>query len=138
MTMSVLSIAAAGGSALLRRIDLAAAALARVAVPTEPRLGRSADGLLTVNGEVVDPPVRVPSFVTTLSVGPDGLVSGLDPQSPEMPMPIGQIAVAPAPQDHMTALMDLLALQRAFELNNKVIQAADDILQGINSLRRKA
>lgn len=83
MTLSVLSIAAVGGSALLRRIDAAAAELARAAVPTE------------AGGEATD-----------------------------------------LPPDPMRALMDLLALQRAFELNNKVIRAADDILAGINSLRR--
>ena len=83
MTMSVLSIAAAGGSALLRRIDAAAADLARAADQPETA---SSDGLPAV--------------------------------------------------DPMRALMDLVALQRAFELNNKVIRAADDILAGINTLRR--
>ena len=34
-------------------------------------------------------------------------------------------------------LTDLIAAQRAFELNGKVIQAADEILQAVNNLRRE-
>lgn len=138
MTLA-LSIAAASGSALLRRIEAASADLARASVPAhKPLLGRTPDGFLTIDNQLVEPPVQVPSFITTLSLEPDGLVTGLDPESPEMPMPLGHVEPNTAPfLDPMRALMDLVALQRAFELNNKIIQAADDVLQGINTLRRK-
>lgn len=142
MTLDALSIAAAGGQALLRRMDAITADLAKSsAAPRAPQLGRTAEGWLTLDGKTVEPPVRVPSFITSLSIEADGLVTGRDPESPEMPMPIGQVEHDAAPDapniDPMRALMDLVALQRAFELNNRIIQAADDILQGINTLRRK-
>jgi len=40
--------------------------------------------------------------------------------------------------DPMRELAELVKLQRAFELNNRVIQAADEILQSVNNLRRKS
>lgn len=40
--------------------------------------------------------------------------------------------------DPMRELAELVKLQRAFELNARVIQAADEVLQSINNLRRKA
>ncbi|MBI3858381.1 MAG: flagellar hook-basal body complex protein [Planctomycetes bacterium] len=40
--------------------------------------------------------------------------------------------------DPMRELADLIQLQRAFELNSRVIQAVDDILQNVNNLRRKS
>jgi len=206
MTLRTLSIAADGGSALLRRIDNLSARLANSgSTPSDPsdldiavegegflrvilpdgsfgftraeRLTRNTDGLLaTTDGRVVDPPLEVPPFLEKLTIDPDGFIQGIDPQSPDAPMPIGQIelsrfenpealesvdgmifrateaagdrvdgspgeglgAIRPqAPINPMRDLMDLLALQRAFELNNKIIQAADDVLQGINTLRRK-
>jgi len=206
MTLRALSIAADGGSALLRRIDSLSARLAQAgSTPSDPNdldiavegdgflrvilpdgsfgftraesLTRNADGLLaTTDGRVVDPPLQLPPFLTKLTIDPDGFVQGIDPQSPETPMQIGQIelslfenpaalesvdgmlfrateaagdrvdgrpgeglgAIRPrAPINPMRELMDLLALQRAFELNNKIIQAADDVLQGLNTLRRK-
>jgi len=206
MTLRTLSIAAEGGSALLRRIDRISARLAKAAAtPVHPddldiavegegflrvilpdgsfgftraeSLTKNPDGLLaTTDGLIVDPPVQVPSFITSLTVDPDGFVQGIDPRTPEAPLPLGRIelsrfenpaalesadgalfrateaagdrvdgrpgeglgAILPkAPINPMRELMDLLALQRAFELNNKIIQAADDVLQGINTLRRK-
>jgi len=206
MTLRTLSIAADGGSALLRRIDNLSARLAkagstlsnpndlditvegegflRVILPDgsfgftrAESLTKNADGLLaTLDGRVVDPPVQVPPFITKLTVDPDGFVQGIDPQSPDAPTPIGQIELSrfenpaalesvdgmffrateaagdrvdgrpgeglgeirpQAPINPMRELMDLIALQRAFELNNRIIQAADDVLQGINTLRRK-
>jgi hypothetical protein len=143
MTLDALNIAAAGGQALLRRMDAISTDLAAATVePRTPNLGRNEDGFLTLDGRLVEPPVRVPSFITSLRLDADGLVTGVDPESPEMPMPVGQVEPSPAPAaadlDPMRALMDLVALQRAFDLNNKIIQAADDVLQGINNLRRKA
>ncbi|MBV8881388.1 MAG: hypothetical protein JO332_15590 [Planctomycetaceae bacterium] len=142
MSLDALRIAAVGGQALLRRMDAISAGLAEAAAgPRAPQLGKTSEGLLTLDGEVVEPPVAVPSFITDLTLDPDGLVTGIDPESPGVPMPIGQIeprpSAAPRGLDPMRALMDLVALQRAFELNNKVLQAADDVLQGINTLRRK-
>lgn len=142
MTLDALGIASSTGQALLRRIEAISADLAAAAAgPRTPVLGTTPEGLLTVDGDLVEPPVRVPSFVTKLTLEADGLVTGLDPESPEQPLPIGQIEprrVEVAPDlDPMRALMDLRALQRAFELNNRIIQAADDVLQGINTLRRK-
>src|SRR5438105_15686173 len=111
MTLRALSIAADGGSALLRRIDNLSARLAKAeSTPSNPndldiavegegflrviladgsfgftradRLTRNADGLLaTTDGRVVDPPVQVPSFITKLTIDPDGFVQGIDPQS---------------------------------------------------------
>jgi flagellar basal-body rod protein FlgG len=40
--------------------------------------------------------------------------------------------------DPMRELADLVQAQRAFELNNRLMQAADDILQSVNNLRRKS
>jgi flagellar basal-body rod protein FlgG len=40
--------------------------------------------------------------------------------------------------DPMRELADLIQAQRAFELNSRVMQAADEILQSVNNLRRKA
>jgi len=40
--------------------------------------------------------------------------------------------------DPMRELADLIQAQRAFELNNRVMQAADEILQSVNNLRRKS
>jgi flagellar basal-body rod protein FlgG len=40
--------------------------------------------------------------------------------------------------DPMRELADLIQAQRAFELNNRVLQAADEILQSVNNLRRKS
>jgi flagellar basal body rod protein FlgG len=37
----------------------------------------------------------------------------------------------------MRELAELAQVRRAFELNNKVIQTADEVLQGVNQLRRK-
>ncbi|HLY08218.1 MAG TPA: flagellar hook-basal body complex protein [Planctomycetota bacterium] len=232
MTLHALGIAAAGGAALLRRLDAISANLAnadtvgarrarltsdqvldtifesgtlevtqrdldlavegegffRVRLPDGSpaftragNLTKTADGLLaTADGLVLDPPVQVPPFLSTLTIDPDGLVRGLDPRSPGQPMPVGQIELsrfsnvsglqslggalfratdAAGDQidgrpgegfgtirqgvleqsniDPMRELMDLFHTQRAFELNNQVIQAADDILQSINTLRRK-
>ena len=40
--------------------------------------------------------------------------------------------------DHLRELADLVAAQRAFEINQRMMQAADEILQSINNLRRKS
>jgi len=40
--------------------------------------------------------------------------------------------------DPMRELADLVQAQRAFELNNRMMQAADEILQSVNNLRRKS
>ncbi|HVE39461.1 MAG TPA: flagellar hook-basal body complex protein [Planctomycetota bacterium] len=40
--------------------------------------------------------------------------------------------------DPLRELADLIQAQRAFELNNRVMQAADEILQSVNNLRRKS
>jgi len=40
--------------------------------------------------------------------------------------------------DPMRELADLVQAQRAFELNSRLMQAADDILQSVNNLRRKS
>ncbi len=40
--------------------------------------------------------------------------------------------------DPLRELVDLLQAQRAFELNNRAIQAVDEILQSVNTLRRKS
>lgn len=207
MTLQALSIAAAGGNALLRRIDAVSAALANAAASpgrsgdldiviegdgflrvTSPDAGarytrsggliRNSDGFLaTADGLVVDPPVQVPPFITTITIDPDGFVQGTIPEAPEAPLPLGQIelsrfenpsalesadgvlfreteaagnrtdarpgqgrgVIRPRPAiDPMRELMNLLALQRAFDLNTKVIQVADEVLQGINTLRRKS
>jgi flagellar basal-body rod protein FlgG len=39
--------------------------------------------------------------------------------------------------DPLRELADLIQAQRAFEINSRVLQAADDILQSVNNLRRK-
>jgi flagellar basal-body rod protein FlgG len=206
MTLQALGIAAAGGNALLRRIDAVSAALAKAAnAPLRSgdldlviegdgflclttadgdarylrggSLTRNADGFLaTADGLVLDPPIQVPSFIKTLTIDPDGFVQGTVADAPEAPLPLGQIdlsrfenpsalesadgvlfratdaagdridappgegmgLIRPQPAiDPMRELMNLLALQRAFELNAKVIQVADEVLQGINTLRRK-
>jgi flagellar basal-body rod protein FlgG len=226
MTLRALSIAAVGGSSLLRRFDAISLNLANVGKPGAHRLpleesfkigklqstqrdldvaiegdgflrvllangdpaftragslSRNADGYLAADGFLVDPPVQVPPFITKLTIDPDGLVEGLDPESPGALMPIGQIELSRFPNasgleplssflfrateaageridgrpgegfgsirqghlelstiDPMRELMDLAQVQRAFELNNRVIQAADEILQGINTLRRRS
>jgi len=232
MSLQALSIAAAGGDALLRRLDAISANLAnagvvgarrqrmtadqvlerilepgplastsrdldlaiegegffRVLLPDDGaaftragRLTRTGDGLLaTSDGLPLDPPVRVPSFITTLTIDPDGFVRGFDPGSPGAPVPIGQIELSrfenvpglrslggglfratdaagdrldgrpgeglgvirqgyleQSDVDPMRELMDLFHTQRAFELNNRVIEATDGILQSINTLRRR-
>jgi flagellar basal-body rod protein FlgG len=40
--------------------------------------------------------------------------------------------------DPLRELADLIQAQRAFELNSRVMQAADEILQSVNNLRRKS
>jgi len=40
--------------------------------------------------------------------------------------------------DPMRELADLIQAQRAFELNSRLMQAADEILQSVNNLRRKS
>jgi flagellar basal-body rod protein FlgG len=40
--------------------------------------------------------------------------------------------------DPIRELVDLIQAQRAFEINSRTIQAADEILQSINNLRRKS
>jgi flagellar basal-body rod protein FlgG len=40
--------------------------------------------------------------------------------------------------DPLRELADLIQAQRAFELNSRVVQAADEILQTVNNLRRKS
>jgi flagellar basal-body rod protein FlgG len=40
--------------------------------------------------------------------------------------------------DPIRELVDLIQAQRAFEINSRTIQAADEILQNINNLRRKS
>lgn len=40
--------------------------------------------------------------------------------------------------DHLRELADLVQAQRAFEINSRMMQAADEILQSINNLRRKS
>lgn len=40
--------------------------------------------------------------------------------------------------DHLRELADLVQAQRAFEINSRMMQAADEILQSINTLRRKS
>ena len=40
--------------------------------------------------------------------------------------------------DPMRELADLVQAQRAFELNSRLMQAADEILQSVNNLRRKS
>lgn len=40
--------------------------------------------------------------------------------------------------DPLRELADLIQAQRAFELNSRLMQAADDILQSVNNLRRKS
>jgi flagellar basal-body rod protein FlgG len=40
--------------------------------------------------------------------------------------------------DAIRELVDLIQAQRAFELNSRTIQAADEILQNVNNLRRKS
>jgi len=225
MTLRALSIAAAGGSALLRRMDALYANLANAGMPGARRLpledsfhpgrleatqrdwdvaiegegflrvvladgttaftragtlGRNSEGYLTADGRVIDPPLQAPAFITKLTIGPDGFVQGLDPEEPEARMPIGQIELSrfahpsglepvtstlfratdaagdridgrpgeglgairqghleESTIDPMRELMELVHVQRAFELNNRVIQAADEILQNINNLRRK-
>jgi flagellar basal-body rod protein FlgG len=225
MSLRALSIAAAGGSALLRRIDAISANLAATDTPAAQRLpltddfkhgalqsthrdldvaiegdgflrvlladgsaaftragrlDRNAEGFLTADGLVLDPPVGVPPFITKLTIDPDGFVQGLDPETPRTLVPIGQIEVSrfanasglepinrvlfrasqaagdridgrpgedfgsirqgyleSSTIDPLRELLDLAHAQRAFELNNRVIQAADEVLQGVNNLRRR-
>ena len=40
--------------------------------------------------------------------------------------------------DHLRELAELVQVQRAYELNSRMMQAADEILQSINNLRRKS
>ena len=40
--------------------------------------------------------------------------------------------------DPLRELGDLVQAQRMFELNNRLMQAADEILQSVNNLRRKS
>ena len=40
--------------------------------------------------------------------------------------------------DPLRELADLVQAQRAFEINSRVLQAADEILQSVNNLRRKS
>jgi flagellar basal-body rod protein FlgG len=40
--------------------------------------------------------------------------------------------------DHLAELANLVQAQRAYELNSRMMQAADEILQSINNLRRKS
>jgi len=40
--------------------------------------------------------------------------------------------------DPLRELVDLIQAQRAFEINSRTIQAADEILQNVNNLRRKS
>src|SRR5579872_6630325 len=129
MTLRALSFAAAGGSALLRRMDLISANLANVGTPGARRLplsksfnsgelrstnrdldiaiegegflrvllqdgspaftragnlSRNSEGYLAVHGQVIDPPVQVPPFITTLTIDPDGFVQGLDAEAAEV------------------------------------------------------
>lgn len=223
MTLRALGIAAAGGSALLRRIDDIAETLLHVHTPGALRVGidkpgilkdtqrdldiaidgdaflrvqttdggiaftrggnlrRNAEGyIVTEDGLQLDPPLQVPSTITKLTIAEDGTVEGLDPEVPEAPMPIGQIeltrfsnpaglwpvsptlyvATAAAgervdgrPDEGLGAILqgklempeinplrelaELAKARHAFELNNKVLQAADEVLQGVATLRRK-
>ena len=206
MTLQALGIAAAGGNALLRRIDAVSAALAKAAsAPSQAgdldivvdgdgflrvlladgsvgftragNLKKNSEGFLTTaDGLLLDPPVQVPPFIQKITIDPDGIVLGRVPDEPDASLPLGEIELSrfenpsalesldgvlfratdaagervdgrpgeglglirpQPPIDPMRELMNLLALQRAFELNNRVIQAADEVLQSINSLRRK-
>jgi flagellar basal-body rod protein FlgG len=40
--------------------------------------------------------------------------------------------------DHLRELAELVRVQRSYELNSRMMQAADEILQSINNLRRKS
>jgi flagellar basal-body rod protein FlgG len=225
MTLRALGIAAGGGSALLRRIEIISQNLANAQTPGARRIGvdslqpgklqstqrdldlaidgdayfrvqttdggvaftrggnlrRDAEGyIVTAGGLQLDPPLQVPSQITKLTIGEDGFVEGQDPAVPEAPMPLGQIEltrftnpaglqqIGPAlflatdaagdridgrPEeglgailqgqlelpdiDPMRELAELAQVRRVFELNNKVIQTADEVLQGVNQLRRK-
>jgi len=225
MSLRALSIAAAQGGALLRRIDAISGNLACADMPGAHRLPRTGDfkhgilqstlrdldiaiegdgflrvllpdgsaaftragsldrndqGLLTADGLVLDPPLKVPPSISKLTIDPDGFVQGLDSEAPRTLVPIGQIEVSrfenasglepinralfrasqaagdrfdgrPGEEfgsirqgylesstiNPLRELLDLAHAQRAFELNNRVIQAADEVLQGINNLRRR-
>ena len=147
------------------------------------RLGIDAEGfLVTEEGYVLDPGIRVPADLSRVAVDPEGRVAGVSGGS-RAGVLLGQIsltrfanpagleslgrnlfraaAAAGDPVDGLPGeseelgrirqgyleasntdpvreLTDLIAAHRAFEINAKVIEAADEILQTVNGLRRRA
>ena len=138
--------------------------------------------LVTEEGYVLDPAIRVPADVSKVAVDPEGRVVGV-PSGGAAGVILGQIgltrfvnpsgleshgrnlflasAAAGDPiegfpgeseefawvrqgyleasnTDPVRELTDLISAHRAFEINAKVIEAADEILQAVNGLRRRS
>jgi flagellar basal-body rod protein FlgG len=150
---------------------------AGVAYTRAGRLSIDAEGfLVTEEGYVLDPGIRVPADVSRIAVDPEGRVAAVTGGS-RAGVLLGQIPLArftnPAGleslgrnlfaataaagepgdsevgrirqgylegsnTDPIRELTDLIAAHRAFEINAKVIEAADEILQTVNGLRRRA
>lgn len=134
--------------------------------------------LVTQHGELVEPGITVPADTTRLIIGPDGVVSAMQPGR-TTPTELGQLELttfinpagldalgnnlmqataASGPPQHarpgeqgtgtlaqgflesanvkaVEEMIDMISTQRAYELNSKVIQTADQMLQRLTSLR---
>ncbi len=138
--------------------------------------------LVTEEGYVLDPAIRVPADISRLAIDQEGRVVGV-PAGSSAGVILGQIGLtrfvnpsgleplgrnlfraAPAAGDPVEGfpgesedfgwvrqgfleasnvdpvreLTDLVSAHRAFEMNAKVIEAADEILQAVNGLRRRS
>jgi len=129
-------------------------------------LGRSADGtLVTATGMPLAGGIVVPPDATNLTIEPDGTVSlgrlelavfpnparlspkggNLFAETPSSGVPriaepedgvVQQGFLERSNVDIASELIELILAQRAFELNSKVVQAADETLQTAANLRR--
>jgi flagellar basal-body rod protein FlgG len=134
--------------------------------------------LSTSDGLLVEPPISVPADATSVTIGPDGTVSALQPGN-TTPNALGQITLAIFPNpsgleslghniyratassgdasigqagkdsrgtflqgslegsnvDVVDEMVGMIRTQRAYEINSKVVQAADEMLRNATSMR---
>ena len=112
---------------------------------------RSPDGtIVTSTGYTIDPGITIPGTADGVAISPDGMVSAyLDNATTPTQLGPAQVAVPTADGagdllqgylemanvNSVPEIADLIAAQRAYEMNARVISGADQMMQATSQLR---
>jgi len=95
--------------------------------------------IVTADGNVLQPAITIPSDTLHINIATDGTVSVEQPGGTSTV--IGQIQLANFSNQMSNVniveeMVNLIAGQRAYEMNSKAVKAGDEMLQTANNIRR--